>query len=70
MVGVTGLGQLTETQVGGTSNISAPMLEAVATERQEAEAALKDLRLLINEEIEGLPDLYKTAGGKDIREGA
>ena len=64
MLGHTGAGQLSASQVSLTSSMRAPQLEALEQERQEAETAKQNLERLIQENLDDLPDLYRTSGGQ------
>lgn len=63
-LGHTIIGQLSPGQVSSASSISAPGLEALVRERQEAETAKRKLQRLIKENLDDLPDLYRTSGGR------
>jgi len=64
LLGHTAAGQLSASQVSSTSGLGAPGLESLAKERQEAETARENLERLIQENLEDLPPLYRTSGGK------
>ena len=64
LLGHTDGGQLATTQVSRTSSARAPMLENLENQRLEAQEAKESLERLIKEELDDLPELYRTQGGK------